>query len=275
MNVIKRKFFGKVEAIQLGFGPFGPPLMSVYLYHIDGLLIDSGQRNMRKAAVDLLAQRKIERILLTHHHEDHSGNAAVLARSHRAAVIAHPATVEKMRCGFRILPYQHYIWGKADVLAASPYDSTIESYHFKLKPIHTPGHSKDHTVYLEEGNGWLFSGDLYLADRIKYFRSDERLHDQINSLKKVLEFDFEALFCAHNPWQENGRSKLINKLQFLEDLNGHIHRLKDMGYSERDIVKSMDNQTDRLVKWITMGNVSFANMIRSALNTDSRSQVRA
>jgi len=74
------------------------------------------------------------------------------------------------------------------------------------------GWVKDHTVYLEEENGRLFSGDLYLGDHIKYFRSDERLIDQITSLKKILKFDFDALFCAHNPRLENGRARLKNKL---------------------------------------------------------------
>jgi hypothetical protein len=89
---------------------------------------------------------------------------------------------------------------------------------------------------LEEENGWLFSGDLYLGDRIKYFRSDERLIDQITSLKKILEIDFDALFCAHNPCLENGRARLKNKLQFLEDLYGAIHLLIQKGFSAKEVI---------------------------------------
>ena len=128
------------------------------------------------------------------------------------------------------------------------------------------GWVKDHTVYLEEENGWLFSGDLYLGYHIKYFRSDERLIDQITSLKKILKFDFDALFCAHNPRLENGRARLKNKLQFLEDLYGNIHLLIQKGFSAREVIKKLDPKNDRLIKWITMGNVSFANMVRSADN---------
>ncbi len=266
MNLVKKTAFGQVEAIRLGFGPIGPPMMSVFVYVVDGLVIDTGQRNMQKVVVALLKQRKLTRILLTHHHEDHSGNAFVLSQGHHISVTAHPLTVEKMRSGFKILPYQHYVWGRADAVEATPYESTIETDSFKFKPIHTPGHSKDHTVYLEEKNGWLFSGDLYLAERIKYFRSDERINDQITSLKKVLEFDFEALFCAHRPCVENGKSRLKNKLQFLEDLYGNIHLFIQKGFSEREVIKKLDPKSDRLVRWITMGNVSFVNMVRSAIN---------
>ena len=266
MNVVNKTAFGPVEAIRLGFGPIGPPLMSVFLYIVEGLLIDTGQRNMQKVVVELLEKRKPQQILLTHHHEDHAGNAFVLSNIHKISVTAHPITVENVRCGYRILPYQRYVWGKADPVNATPFIETIETDSFKFKPIHTPGHSKDHTVYLEETSGWLFSGDLYLGDYIKYFRSDERLADQITSLKKVLQFDFEILFCAHNPRLENGKLRLKNKLQFLEDLYGNIHRLIQKGLSEKAIIKRLDPKKDRWVKWITMGNVSFANMVRSVIN---------
>ena len=267
MNLVKTTAFGKVEAMQLGFGPIGPPLMSVFLYVVDGLVIDTGQHHMQKAVVELLKEKKLKQILLTHHHEDHSGNAFVIGNDHHISVSAHPLTVEKMRNGFKVLPYQHYVWGKAHAVEVVPLESTVETDKFKFKPIHAPGHSEDHVVYLERENGWLFSGDLYLADRIKYFRSDERLNDQITSLKKVLAYDFEALFCGHNPRLENGKARLENKLQFLEDIHGNVQRLIQKGFSEKEIVKKLDPKNDRLAKLITMGNASFANMVRSALNS--------
>ena len=266
MNLVKKTVFGEVEAIRLGFGPVGRPLMSVFLYVVDGLVIDTGQHHMQKFVVELLKEKKLNLILLTHHHEDHSGNAFALSKDHHISVTAHPLTVDKMCRGFKILPYQHYIWGKAAAVDAAPFESAIETDRFKFKPIHTPGHSKDHTVYLEEENGWLFAGDLYLADRIKYFRADERLTDQIASLKRVLEFDFEVLFCAHNPCLANGKSRLKNKLQFFEDLYGNVHLLIQKGFSEKKIIKKLDPKNDRLVRWITLGNVSFANMVRSAIS---------
>ena len=96
MNLVKKTAFGEVEAIRLGFGPIGPPLMSVYLYVVDGLVIDTGQRNMQKFVVELLKAKKLDQILLTHHHEDHSGNAFALGKGYHMAVTAHPLTVEKI-----------------------------------------------------------------------------------------------------------------------------------------------------------------------------------
>ena len=136
-----------------------------------------------------------------------------------------------------------------------------------MTPVHTPGHSRDHTVYLEENHGWLFSGDLYLGEKIKYFRSDEKFKDQIDSIKTVLEYDFDALFCAHNPVPEKGKARLVKKLSFLEELYGEVKRLCLKGYSEKAIVKALGNKKDKLVKFVTLGNVSFAQMVRSAMES--------
>jgi len=38
------------------------------------------------------------------------------------------------------------------------------------------------------------------------------------------------------------------------------------GSSEKAIIKNLDTKNDRWVKWIAMGNVSFANMVRSAMH---------
>jgi hypothetical protein len=77
--------------------------------------------------------------------------------------------------------------------------------------------------------------------------------------------DFDVLFCGHNPCLKKGKQKIGNKLQFLEDLFGNIRKLAEQGYSEKAVIKALDPKNDRGVKWFTMGNASFANMIRSAM----------
>ena len=267
MNLIKADQFDSVQMIQLGYSPLGSPLMSVFMYMVDGLLIDTAQHHMAKTVGGLLAEKSLIGIILTHHHEDHSGNAAMISRRHAIPVMAHPLAAEKLRHGFPIPPYQHLVWGKAPPVKISLLPDTVETDQYAFTPIHTPGHSKDHTVFLEKKNGWLFSGDLYLGEHIKFFRSDEHLCNQIDSLKKVLALDFDILFCAHNPCLNRGKQKIRNKLQFLEDLYGNIRKLAEQGHSEKAVIKALDPKNDRVVKWFTLGNVSFANMVRSALSS--------
>jgi glyoxylase-like metal-dependent hydrolase (beta-lactamase superfamily II) len=265
MNIIKTEQFDSVQMIQLGYSPIGKPFMSVYIYIVDGLLIDTAQHHMAKAIGGLLDEKSLSGIILTHHHEDHSGNAAMISRRHAIPVMAHPLATEKLRHGFPIRLYQLMVWGKAPPAEITLLPETVETDRYAFTSIHTPGHSKDHTVFLEKNHGWLFSGDLYLGERIKFFRSDEHFCNQIDSLKKVLVLDFDILFCGHNPCLKNGKQKIRNKLQFLEDLYGNIRKLAEQGHSEKAVIKALDPKNDRGVKWFTMGNASFANMVRSAM----------
>lgn len=267
MNIVKKIKFGDIEGYQLGYGPIGKPLMSVFLYVIDGIVIDSGQSHMRRYIVEQLRGKSLEQLLLTHHHEDHSGNAAAIGNALGIPIFGHPLTVKKMRKRFRIQPYQHIIWGRSQPASLLPLPTIIQSNRYRFRPIHTPGHSKDHTVFIVESEGWLFSGDLYLGDRIKYFRSDENIATQITSLKTILNYQFDSLFCAHNPAQTGAREHLKRKLDYLENICGTVRELGEKGLSENEIVQKMDKGNDRWVKCITLGNASFANMIRSAIQS--------
>lgn len=268
MKVIKENHFDGVDYCTFGSCPVKQLLMCVTVYFLDGLIIDTGQRHMTKHILEWLNGRHLNRVILTHHHEDHSGNAGAIKREKQLTILGHPLAIEKLRSGFPILPYQYLMWGKAAPVDVDPLPETIETDRFTLIPIHAPGHSKDHTVFLEKNRGWLFSGDLYLGDRIKYFRADETITDQIVSLKKVLAFDFQALFCAHNPHLTNGKDHLKNKLMFLEDFYGNVQELARKGCSEKEIINSMKEQESVLLKWMCMGNVSFANMVRSAFRNE-------
>jgi glyoxylase-like metal-dependent hydrolase (beta-lactamase superfamily II) len=157
MNVIKSDFFGEVEMIRLGYSPIGSPLMSVFMYVVDELLIDTAQHRMAKVVMGLLREKNLSRIILTHHHEDHSGNADMISSRHAIPVMAHPLAAEKLRLGFPIRPYQHLVWGKTPAVAVTPLIDAVETNRFTLTPVHTPGHSKDHIVFFENQRQSLYA----------------------------------------------------------------------------------------------------------------------
>jgi len=266
MKVYKKYEFEKVTAYQMGLGYIGPPIMTVNFYILDDILIDTASSNMSKYFTKIIEDIEIRQAILTHHHEDHSGNAALVKRIKNAPVYGHSITAEKMKYGFNILPYQHYMFGKADPVDLLPLPEEIEGNRYTLVPIHTPGHSKDHTVFLERNHGWLFSGDLFLGPKIKIFRADENFHDMVNSLKKVLELDFDTLFCSINPIERGGKKMLQAKLNFMEDLKGTITGLYSRGINKKDIITINKKNESRMAKYFTQGNVSYENMIRSILN---------
>lgn len=257
--------FSGVTGYELGNGHFRRPVMTGMMYLAGDILIDTGPPNMRDGALAAVSDKTISRILLTHHHEDHSGNAAAIMRAKQAPAHGHAITIEKMRTGFDILPYQHIMWGKAERAGILPFPESIEGENCSLIPVHTPGHSRDHTAFFEKNRGWLFSGDLYLGSRVKYFRADERIDDAMNSIRKVLKLDFDSLFCAHNPREKNGRAALTEKLDFLENFCGEIRRLIGAGYPDRAIIARMTKGEVRLVKLFTLGNVSLERMVREGI----------
>ena len=166
MKLCKTHHFGDVTGYELGYGYVGKPYMTTIFYSIGNILVDTGLSHMRKEVLAIVRNKKIDCVLLTHHHEDHSGNVAAIMKEKQVPAYGHQKTIEKMRDGFNILMYQHLIWGKAERANIMPFPSVIETGEFSLIPIHAPGHSKDHTIFFEKNRGWLFCGDLYLGSKI-------------------------------------------------------------------------------------------------------------
>lgn len=239
--------------------------MQTSCYLVDETLIDSCHSHAGRIVKQLVQRLTIAQVVLTHYHEDHSGNAALVGSVKKIPVYGHPLTGLKLKKGFGIHPYQHIIWGKSQPLNLVSISGPMACGNLTLEPIHTPGHSPDHLVYYVAKEGWLFSGDLFLSSRIRYFRSDEDIAKTISSLKKALELDFDALFCTHNPKPVGGKEKLRLKLNFLEDLYGEIGRMVMKGVDPGQIIKYFKRSEARGVKLFTLGDVSYENMIRSTL----------
>ena len=66
--------FGQVQGLEVGLGPTGKPIKSVFLYKVGSVVIDTGPRHLRTRVNAWLDDDTVTTILLTHHHEDHSGN---------------------------------------------------------------------------------------------------------------------------------------------------------------------------------------------------------
>ncbi len=243
--------------------------MTTICYRVGPVLIDTGLAHMRAHVLDLLASepRAPEAVLLTHYHEDHSGNAAAVKKRFNIPVYGSAETVRKLARPYRIFPYQHLMWGATESLDVSLLPGIFEINGLRFEPVHTPGHSRDHTVFLVPERGWLFSGDIYLSHQIKYFRADERIDDQIQSLEKIRTLDFDALFCGHHPQPRKGKECVVRKLQYLEDFYGSVAALAEKGLTPAEIMEALRLKEVTMIKWICFGNVSMKNMVRSVMRS--------
>lgn len=258
--------YGPVTALRHGraIPGLGGPLMSVRCYAVDGLLVDTGLYAKRRAILDFAREHRVSRCAVTHHHEDHSNNALPLQAA-GVPVLAPEATRVRVRAGFATFPYQRLVWGRARPaeLELLPERLTTERHAFEV--MWAPGHCDDQVVLYEPAQGWLFSGDAFLSDRVRYFRRDEDFDRTVETTRRLAALDFDALFCAHHPVPQGGRAAMQRKLQRLEELGGEARRLHAQGLGPREITRRLLGRTSPLVWLLTLGDASSLNLVRAIL----------
>ena len=276
MKVIKPYKFGPIKAYKFGYSPaiLGKPKLLVYVYFIDGLLIDTGQPRMRKEVLETVKDLPVKQIFVTHHHEDHSGNAPLLKAHFNCPVYAPPLCVEMMKNPPPISLAQKIFWGdrppNRNLIVK---EKVIQTPNYKFELIDIPGHAADMVALYEAEQKWLFSADLYVNSYIGYFLKNESVAQQIASTKKVLTLDFDVLFCAHNPQLEQARTQLEKKLSFLENFYSSVAELYDQNpqaYSPQQILKKLQLKEFWFVRLISLGQLSKLNMVRSVIRDEEQ-----
>jgi len=265
-----RKFdyeFDGVHYYRFSVYRLGSNVQTVYSFVVDDVLIDTAQSHNKENILSVANQHSISKVILTHHHEDHSGNVAFLMDRMNIEAFAHPEAVRILKNGLQISPLSRLLSGSVASAHLKPLleSEKILTSKYTLQPIYTPGHSIDHYCYYEAQKGWLFSGDLYVADKIKYFAAFESLLTQIQSLKKLIDLDFDVLFCSHNPKIHGGKQRLKNKLQFFENFAGEVERYYNKGYNAYQIFTLMGMKENYLNKYLTLGNFCAENMVHSVV----------
>lgn len=241
-------------------------VMPCRAFLLDGLLVDTCHRRGREAFLEWLGVRRVSQAVLTHHHEDHAGNASLL-NAQGIVVQAHPLAAAPL-AERRPLPFFEWVvWGSPEPTAIIPVPSRIETGRYTFRVVYTPGHTRDHIVLLEEKEGWLFSGDLFLGDRLLYLRRDEDLRQLLASLEKVLALDFGVIFCAHRGRVGDGHTMLARKRDFLRELITRVHELHRAGYGEKEITGRLLGCEGGMT-WASLGVFSKRRLVHRILQLE-------
>ncbi|MEK5231596.1 MBL fold metallo-hydrolase [Lysinibacillus sp. FSL K6-0232] len=222
---------GKI-AVQ-GFG------MGVYSFFVDGLLIDTGSASLAQEFQPFFKDLPIEQIALTHSHEDHTGNAAWLQQHMDVPIYLHHESIQSCAKDGVYPLYRQALWGERPAFTAQPFGSTLQTATAIWDIIETPGHTTDHLAFYNREAGAMFTGDLYVQTKTKVVLDEENIVHTLASLKKLLNYDFQEVYCCHAGYLADGRKRIVEKITYIEEMEAKVRQLFERGYSVEEITKSI------------------------------------
>ena len=242
--------------------------MEASLYLLGSTLIDSGFIHARAALVPFLAERSISAITLTHHHEDHSGVAGVLAAQHGCPIYLRNVP-QRMQEGLSALkPYRLLWWGEPARYEPleMPERITTDCGVFRAVPI--PGHSATHTALFDEASGVVFTGDLFITGGVTAVMSHENPYQSIASLRRVADLSPRWMLTGHARIVQDPAQALLTKADRIERAAAEVLRLRAKGLSTGEIVDKIFPKGrigDHHVALLTGGEFSRANFVRACI----------
>jgi glyoxylase-like metal-dependent hydrolase (beta-lactamase superfamily II) len=163
-----------------------------------GLVIDvalSADSNMDGILeqAEAMGVKKIDKILLTHIHSDHTGGALALRK----------------RCGAKLGIHRSrkgYLGGED-----FQYDDNdrIDFGGGELHVLHTPGHESGHCCFYETSDKVLFSGDNILGYGTAVIHPpDGNMTDYMKTLERLLGFEMSLILPGHGPLIGKAEAKI-------------------------------------------------------------------
>lgn len=253
--------YDDLEILKIAVNPLYPRL-SIYLYFIEGLLIDTGPSLRKRKLMKTFNSWDIEQVAVTHHHEDHMGMVPWLAANRDVDIYCHEKAIPWFEKKEYLPWYLRFLPGIQHDLTVHSFPKILRTLNYEIHPIETPGHTVDHVCFHEPNKKWLFTGDLYVTPYPKVSLKSESIPSYIKSLQKLSTLDFDTVFCAHEGIIVNAKEKVLNKLDYLQATKLAVVRLHDEGCSDSEIVQQLFPEKVRL-EFITLGSFSRENLVRS------------
>lgn len=215
------------------------PVYFSYFYYVDGLLIDTGPTCVAGEVIASIRELAVEKVVITHQHEDHTGNCLRIQEELGVPVYANPETLNVMAEPPSTKLYRKLMWGNQPPAAGKPLAAVIETPRYRFRVIDTPGHSHDHVSFFEPTQKWLFCGDLYLSDRLIGFMDGENIVDHLISLQRVISLQPRVLFCGLKGRLEDATARLCRKYIFWWHLGCRINKMHAAGKTRKEIMRQV------------------------------------
>ena len=162
---------------------------------------------------DALGGRKVERIVLTHRHYDHSGGAAGLSRALGAPVYIHMLGMAALKGADEDGSIAWMFGGEIEPVEPHPLreGDVIDVGGARYEVLHTPGHSPDAIALWDAEARALVPGDTVYADGGvgRWDLEGGDLGELVRSLERLSGLGAEDMYPGHGPAVEGGATEHI------------------------------------------------------------------
>jgi ribonuclease/clavin/mitogillin len=262
--VIAAAPYGEVLQIRMCRYPDFPTGTWVCVYLVDGLLIDTGPAHTAAELVRFLDDKMVKAAVNTHFHEDHIAANKFLQDAYDIDIYAHAVAVDKINKSPQLYPYQEEVWGRPVPSEVKPLGDHIDIGGYRFEVIPTPGHDRDHICLFEKRNGWLFTGDLYVATKPVLCRPNDDMWQIIADLKTVQALNPRVIFPAPTHVVKDPAQKLSTLINYLEELGKRVESLYDKGTELEQIRQEVFGE-EGLIAEMTQQQFSSLNLVKSFL----------
>ncbi len=260
---------GPITCIRMARSFLGKPLYWTAAYWVDGLLIDTGPRSAAPELLRILKQVPVERIVITHGHEDHTGGLATLQSAYpKAAIYASARTIPLIENPtlLNMQLYRRVIWNVPQsvqgVIPLDRVDNMILTERYTFRAVETPGHSPDHISYFEPSHRWLFCGDAFIGGQDRACHDEFDLLTTMGTLHTLVSLQCERLFPGSGNARRTASSEIGDKIIYFKWLAAEVARLDANGLSTSQMITSLFNEEPSLTFW-TRGHFSATRLINA------------
>jgi len=246
--------------------------MNVFSFLIDGVLIDTGAKSLHKFFENFIDEADFDQVILTHHHEDHTGCAAYIEKTKHVPIYINEKSIDV--CGKKAeYPfYRKAFWGSRKPFHANPTSKTFQSRDATWDVIDTPGHAFDHQSFLNRKTGQLFTGDLFVQVHTKLLLANESIPTIIDSLERVLTYDFKEVYCQHAGYVRDGRNSLQRKHDYLLSVQEEVIQFNKEGYTAKEICQRLFPKQYPIIK-LSRGEWDSLHIVNSILKEETSQNI--
>ena len=190
--------------------PTLPPAQHTNVYVVgtrEFIVIDPGspyddeQARLHVLLDELCAEGQTPRgVVLTHHHEDHTGGAVAAARHLGVPIFGHARTLDRLARDPEVA--REIIDDGAELDLAGPLP-------IKLRAVFTPGHARGHLSFHDERSGALICGDMVSTlSTIIIDPPEGDLGQYLGALERLKQLAPRTLYPAHGLPTQHAAEKL-------------------------------------------------------------------